>query len=302
MGKNGAMSIPFAARGAIDLSTLAPQPSAPPAPTGASYVTEVDEASFEATIRLSVQHPVVMEFYSSRAPEQAALSKDLADIADASGGTFLLARVNVDTSPRVAQALQIQAVPTVVGILGGQLVPLWQGTLSRAEAQAYIAELLKVAASNGIVGRAQPVSVPDVQDGPDPRYDAAYAAMEAGDFALAEKEFTTLLDQNAADEEARAGKAQAGLLGRVGALDPAAVAARLAADPSDLDAVCDQADLHVSSGDAPAAFSLLIQAVRDTTGADRDRVRTRLLDLFETVGPSDPIVLKARRELATALF
>ena len=46
----------------------------------------------------------------------------------------------------------------------------------------------------------------------------------------------------------------------------------------------------------------MIALIRDTAGAERDAVRVRLLELFEIVGPADPAVLKARRDLMSALF
>ncbi len=136
--------------GAVDLSRLA-QATAPAA-TG-SYVTELTEAGFDTTIRKSIQYPVVIEFYSAKAPESAAMGQVLADLANAAGGTWLLARMDIDTAPQVVQALQIRAVPMVVGVLGGQLVPMWQGSMAKEEAEKVIAELLKVAAGNGILGR-----------------------------------------------------------------------------------------------------------------------------------------------------
>jgi len=46
----------------------------------------------------------------------------------------------------------------------------------------------------------------------------------------------------------------------------------------------------------------LIDAVRAESGANRERVRARLLELFDVVGTTDPRVLRARTSLASALF
>src|SRR4029453_12308598 len=99
--------------GAVDLSQLAQQAkrSAPASPlgprkAGASYVIEVTEQTFEAeTIRKSVKHPVVVELYSPRVATGQELSDALIEIANASDGKFLLARLNVDTAPGIVQAL-----------------------------------------------------------------------------------------------------------------------------------------------------------------------------------------------------
>ena len=286
--------------GAMDLSGIAAAAKSPPPPPGAIYVTDVDERSFEATIQLSMRHPLVVELYSPRANAQS-LSDDLAELANAAGGKYLLARVNVDTSPQIAAAFGVQAVPTVIGVVGGQLAPLFQGTRPKAEVEAIINQLLQAAASTGIVGRAEPVGM-DAEAGPDPRFAEADAALERGDFAAAVAEFDKILAQTPNDPEAKAGRAQASLLVRLGGIDPAAVLARAQQAPTDVAAQTAAADVELAGGNPQAAFDRLLGAIRVTSGADREQLRLRLLELFETVGQSDPAVLKARRDLMSALF
>jgi putative thioredoxin len=312
----------FSRPGAIDLSQLAarakaaaaPTPNAPGAPApagGASYVLESSEQTFETdAIRPSTQHPVVVELYSPRVATGQQLSEALAAVANASEGRFLLVRLDVDTAPGIVQALQLQAVPTVLAIISGQAVPLFQGVLPRDQVQQAVDQVLKTALANGMVGRAQPVAAraadglgagdPADEGQPDPRFAAADEALAAGDFAAARDEFDRLLRANPNDAEAALGKAQAGLFARASVLDPAATSAR-AADLGDVQAQLDAADLDLVSGEVDAAFDRLLAVVR-RGGADRDTARVRLLELFETVGPTDPRVLAARRSLMTALF
>lgn len=285
---------------AMDLSGIAAAAKAPPPPPGASYVLELDEQGFEPAIQLSVRHPVVIELYSPRANAQA-LSDDLIALANAAGGKYLLARVNVDTSPQIAAAFGVQAVPTVVGVVGGQLAPLFQGTRPKAEVEAILGQLLQAAAQAGVVGIAEPVSI-DADAGPDPRFADADAALSAGDFALAVAEFDKILAQTPNDPEAKAGRAQAALLSRVSALDPAAALAAAASRPTDVEAQLAAADTELMGGATQQAFDRLIDLIRNTAGAERETVRLRLLELFETVGNADPAVLKARRDLMSALF
>jgi putative thioredoxin len=308
----GMSSSSFSRAGAIDLSQLAARAAQPPAGAssaprgGASYVLEVTEQTFEAeTIRRSVKHPVVVELYSPRVSSGQQLSDALADIANAAGGKFLLARLDVDTAPGIVSALQLQAVPTVIALIGGQVAPLFQGVLPRAEVQAYIDQLLSAAVANGIVGRAEPVGGAALEDeaeaGPDPRFAAADEAIERGDFDAAVAEFDRLLQADPNDAEAKAGRAQAGLFARASALDPQAVLA--AAESST--AVEDQlaaADVEMLSGQAERAFARLLDVVRRSAGEERNTARVRLLELFETLGNADERVLKGRRDLMAALF
>ena len=70
----------------------------------------------------------------------------------------------------------------------------------------------------------------------------------------------------------------------------------------DLETQLAAADVEMITGDAEAAFARLIALIKRVTGDERNQVRLRLLELFETLGNSDDRVLKARRDLMTALF
>lgn len=284
----------------MDLSALKP---APPAPAGATYVVAADDRSFEQALGSSMQHPLVVEFTSPQAGADQ-LSADLASLANEAAGAYLLVQVNIDTAPQVTQALGIQAVPMVVGVIGGQLAPLFQGTADKATAKQAIDQLLALAAQNGITGRAQPIAPPagEAPSGPDPRFEAADAALAAGDFVAAVAEFDRLLEANPADAEASAGRAQASLLVRLQGVDAEALRLRAEADPSDVDAQLTLADLDLAAGSTTSAFERLLDVIRSTAGEQREVVRKRLLELFETVGQTDPAVLKARRDLTSALF
>ena len=314
----------FSRPGAIDLSALAAKAKSAPtpgpagrapsaaSPAGASYVIEVTEQTFEAeTIRRSTQYPVVLELYSPRVATGQQLSDTLAAVANASEGRFLLARLNVDTAPGIVQALQLQAVPTVIALLSGQAAPLFQGVLPREQVEQAIDSVLKAAVANGLVGRAQPVGggAPAAEEGEDapeepaadPRFAAADEALARGDFAAARDEFDRLLQVNPNDAEAALGKAQAGLFARAADLDPGATLAAAAAS-AQVDAQLAAADIELVQGQVEAAFDRLLAVVRRGPGEDRNTARVRLLELFETVGAADPRVLKARRDLMTALF
>jgi putative thioredoxin len=274
---------------------------------GGSYVVEVTEQTFEAeTIRKSLKHPVVVELYSPRVATGQQLSDALIETANDADGKFLLARLNVDAAPGIVQALGLQAVPTVIALINGQLAPLFQGVLPKDQVQAAIDQLLKAAVANGMVGRAEPVGAEssdaaEQEPESDPRYAAADAALERGDFAAAREEFEKLLQANPNDAGAQAGKAQAGLFARAAVLDPQSTIAA-ANGNDDLNSQLAAADVEMISGQVEAAFARLVELVKRSSGEERNQARVRLLELFDTLGNSDDRVLKARRDLMTALF
>ncbi|WP_370615073.1 co-chaperone YbbN [Mumia sp. Pv 4-285] len=304
----------FSRPGAIDLSALkntatggpAGRPSSSPAPAGASWVVDVDERTFQDVLQSSLDHVIVIALWSSRSPQGASFNDSLASVANSYAGRLLLARVDVDTSPQIAQMLGAQGVPFVLGVVKGQPVPLFQGTVDESQIRQYFDELLRVAEANGVTGTAAPVGGDEapVEEGPvdDPRFAAADDAFAEGDYATAIAEYEKLLASNPADAEAAERLAGAKLLHRTGDADLNAARQAAADNPDDIDAQLLVADLDLSGGHVEDAFGRLIDLVRRTAGDDKERVRARVVEMFTIVGSDDPRVSAARRALASALF
>ena len=94
---------------------------------------------------------------------------------------------------------------------------------------------------------------------------------------------------------------QVGLLKRLSVL-PSDAVARAAAAPDDLPAQLAAADAELANNQVEAAFARLVGLVRRLRGDDRTPVRDRLVEYFDLLGPDDPRVVPARRDLANALF
>lgn len=298
-------------RGAVDLSSLAtpPSESAPDAPmTGA--VVDVTLQSFQGVVEQSAQVPVIMDLRSPSSPASGELSTTLQTLAKEYGGRFLLARADVEANPQIAQAFQVQAAPAVVALIKGQPLPLFQGAQPLEQIRAVIDEVLRVAAENGVTGRidvdedSQEDEAPEAAEEPlPPNLQAAYDAIENDDLDGAAAAFERQLNEQPADAEAKAGLAQVDLGRRLSGLDIQAVLTTVAqAAPDDVEAHLAAADVEAASGRMDAAFTRLISLVRVTAGDGREQARKRLLELFLIVPEGSPELLKARRELAVALY
>ena len=316
------MNMPFSRPGAVDLSALKRAATAPPpaaAPRGgpgapgaagaSAYTLEVDEQNFNTLLDASMAAPVVLVVYSpSRMPASAQLADDLATVAAELEGRIAVGRVDIDTQPAIAQAMQVQAVPLVAMILQGRLAPLLQDAPPIDELRTIMAQVLQSMATQGLSGRHQPFTTAgEVEAGPDeeyvdPRYAPAEDALVSGDVAGAVGEYQKLLDANPADTEAALGLARAKLMQRTAGADLAAARAAAAASPDDVDAQLLAADLDLLGGHVQDAFDRCLALVRRTSGPERDRARLHLIELFAVVGNEDPRVLTGRRNLASALF
>lgn len=300
----------FMAGGAIDLGALAAQrqnaekaaASLANAPEG--VVIDVTEATFQAeVIERSMTVPVIIDLWAEWCQPCKQLSPVLERLVAEAGGRLVLAKIDIDAEQRIAAAFRVQSIPAVFAVVGGQPLPLFQGALPESQVKAYLAELLKAAEQAGVTGRVGDAAPEAVEEEPlDPRFDAAADAIDRGDWDAASAAFESILAETPGDEDAQAGLAQVRLLARTEGLDAEAALARVAADPADVEAAELAADALVITGDVAGALAVLVEAVRLNAGAERDRARQRLLELFEIVGPDHPAVAPARVALANALF
>jgi len=291
--------------GAVDLAAVkarseaAARAAEAPAPVSGEYIVDVSEATFQsAVIDRSFQVPVLIDLWADWCQPCKQLSPILERLANESAGQWVLAKIDTDANPRIAQALSVQSIPTVYAVISGQLVPGFQGALPEAQVREFVAAVLKAAEQANL---SEAGATSDAEPPADPRFDAAEKALAEGDYAAAAQAFQSILDAEPSNAAAASALRQVALLQRIDALDASALS-RADGAPGDVAAQLAAADYALAGGDVDAAFARLLQTLRRTSGDDRDAVRDRLVEYFEILGPDDPRVGPARRQLASALF
>jgi putative thioredoxin len=272
---------------------------------GTSRVLNVTEANLVPEfIDYSERTPAFLFVWSERAKGSREMLETLAKLAQQDGGAWRLGSISFDTDPQIASALRVTAIPAAVAIIKGQILPIPQLPPEEASLRLMINRILEVAEQQGMTitrGGAQ-AEVGEVAPATDLEEDEAYAAIERGDFEGAASAYKRLLTRKPNDALAMQALAQCELMIRTQAIDPKSVMERAESSLDDLTLQKQASDIDIAMGRFEAGFNRLIIFIKNHPGEIRKEAKEHLLALFSVVPPEEPALLKARRDLASALF
>lgn len=305
----------FSTHGAVDLGARkaalerqAKRQAAESSGAASQFSVDVTEQNFQTEVlQRSTQVPVVLALLANWSEQSQQVEQALERLVAGAGGQWLLAKVDTEASPQLAQALRVPSVPMVALVIGGQMVPGPAGGAGEQQLREWLTEVFDGLRQQGVLpedytGLGEPEAAEEEVVPEGSVHSEAAAALQRGDLAAAEAVYTKALDADAEDAEAKAGLAYVRLGQRLQQADLAEAQRRAAAAPDDVAAQCTVADGELFSGRVEEAFDRLIATVKRTSGDDRDQARQHLLGLFEVLPAGDPRLSKARRALTSALF
>jgi putative thioredoxin len=280
-------------------------------------VVDVTADNFQQqVVEESRRRPVVVDFWAEWCAPCRALGPVLERLAAERGGAILLAKVNADASPELAQAFQVNGIPAVFAVRDGEVVDYFEGARPEDELRRFL---------DGLTPSAAQQSAADALE------------LEGRDPAAAEFAYRQLFAADPDDPAARVGLARV-LLGREGheaeageliapvrsgeytaeadrlrlvlkLREPAHADADLAAARAAADANPDDADARYRLGRVlaargeyrPAMDELLAAAERDKKLAGSS-VRELMVDVFNVIGPQSPEAVEYRGKLRDLLY
>ena len=277
----------------FDLSTLKNPPQDATPAFGKVVTQENLVADF---VSKSKEKVIILLCWSPRSGQSKEILEILGKLEQADKDAWQLGTVDVDAQPQVAAALQIKSVPVAIAIIAEQLLPLFESVPPADQVRLVINKLLELAAQKG-VGSAP--------DGPteiamEAEEEAAYAAMEKGDYKAAKGSYEAWLKRKPNEAVAVVGLAQVNLMLRIDGLDPVLTLKNAKDDDLNSQLMC--ADIQVASGDLSGAFDRLLKVIKLKKDGEADKAKAHLIALFNLVDPTDPRLIKARSELASVLF
>jgi putative thioredoxin len=309
------------------LSSLSPQ--TPPAATDAlaDPVRDVGLENFMAdVIDASRSRIIVVNFWSPRAAACKPLIPILEKLVRSYKGAMMLAKVDVDENPQIAQQMGVQSVPAVFAFFQGRPLDGFMGALPETQIKAWLERLAKAAGSpapvsDGIddalkhaadalaandAATAQAIYA-DILD-TDPTHAAATAGflrslIALGDIAGATAMFAQLPPEMAKDKAFDAVRAAIELSEQAGSGgDLAGLQEKINRDPADHQARFDLAMAHYAAGQREQAVDQLLEIVRRARNWNEDAARKQLVKFFEAFGASDPLTIASRKRLSSILF
>ena len=263
-----------------------------------ALVMKVDTASIRDYLPLSEKIPILMLFVQASDPASESLEKSVTALIQKTAGAMIALVVDATASPELAQAFELNQIPSAYGLLKGQPAPLFVGNQPMEQIQLVISKVLDVAKENGLSGRAV-VKEPEKEPELSPTLLAAYAAIDSGNYESAKGQFEKALLENPNDALAEAGLAQVKLLIR---LEGKELSGIISAEVQSEASILEKADALIATGNAGAGFELLLGLFERTAKDQREPIRLRLVEMFLVAGNDNPDVVAARKALSLMLF
>lgn len=270
---------------------------------------DVTDATFnDDVVERSKSIPVVVDLWAPWCGPCRALTPVLERVADDCADQFELVKINIDENPNIANQLGARSIPLVIAFKDGQPISQFVGAQPEGAIREFIgtlapsqADLLvedaERAIQQGRTGDAETILKAALAEQPHHAKAPLMLAQLLADRGSLD-EAMTVLDK--ADPSPQVEQLRSALrLSVANDLDLDDLRSRAAAGNAEAAVQLGNA-LH-AQGDNDAALQTLLEAVQNNPRDSENPAKQAMLDLFNVLGSSDPLVRNYRSKLARTL-
>jgi putative thioredoxin len=305
------------------MSMTMPESGAAAAGANGALIKDTTTQAFaKDVLEASRSQPVLVDFWAPWCGPCKTLSPIIEKAVTDAKGAVRLVKMNIDDHPSVAGQLGIQSIPAVIAFQNGQPVDGFVGALPESQVKAFIERLAgpagpsqtealieegnRLLAEKDVAGAADhfAAALAETPQSVGALVGLASCQMAMNDLDAARRTLAAVPEKEAGAPEVVTLRAKLDLAAQTGGDlgDPAALEARIAANPKDHQARFDLALIENARGNREAAIDSLLEIVRRERSWNEEKARKQLVTFFEAWGPTDEATLSGRRRLSSVLF